>query len=287
MPRSAVLTHDFSLLQRTTWREGYDERSIEIKHVEEKLRQAESKRDRTIQSAAGRIAQIRDETNFQLEDMRHWMQAVQSAHIGPQRQITDATAMLHTQLEAQQAEFLRAKTTAMDAELALVDAKAAHQGLAAEAAEAHQAYQHLEAQLAVCMADCERAADFGAHASSAAQRSAAEAAAAMSEAHQLRSANMQLHTCLAAQQEEMRQACEQHSAERRQHEAEAVSDARLHERIAELQGDLHVGAHMPLLSQPLRAISRRLTLLSQSITPGVGHPPAYIQTFLLDSTSPA
>ena len=234
------MTHQSLLLQRTTWREGYDERSMDINRLEEKLRQAERKRDRTIKSAAGRIAQIRDETNFQLEDMHYRMQAVQSAHNGPQRQIGDATAMLRTQLEAKQAEYLCAKTTAMDAELALVDAKAAHQGIAAEAAEVRQAYQYLEAQLAVCMADCERATDLGAHASSAAQRSAAEAAAAMSEAHQLRSANMQLHTRLAAHNDVMRQTCERHNAEQRQHKAEAAGNARLQERIATMQGDLHV-----------------------------------------------
>ena len=240
MLHQAIETHEFLLLQCTTWREGYDERSSEIKCLEEKLRQAESKSIRIRNSAAGRVAQIKDETSFQLEGMRYQLQAVQSAHTAPHRQIADATAILRAQLEAKQAEFLRAKSTAAVAELALVDAKTDHQGAAAEAAEARQACQQLQAQFTACMADCEMAKDLGAHASSAAERSAAEAAASMSEAQQLRSANMQLHTSLAAQQDALRRACEQQSAEQRQHEAEDAGNARLQERITIMQGDLHV-----------------------------------------------
>ena len=245
MLQQAFFTHEISLLQRTTWREGYDERSSEIRRLEEMLRQAESKSIRIRNSAAGRIAQIKDETSFELEGMRYQLQAVQSANTGPHRQIANATAMLLAQLEAKQADYLRAKSTAALAELALVDAKIAHQGTASEAAETRQACQQLQAQLTECMADCERATDLGAHASSAAQRSAAEAAASMSEAQQLRSANMQLHTRLVVQQDAMRQACEQHSAEQRQHEGEEAGNARLQERIATMQGDLQVSLTYP------------------------------------------
>ena len=58
------------------------------------VRQAEGKSTRTIQSAAGRMHQTREEARYEIEGMRSELQAVRSAHAGAQGQIGNATARL-------------------------------------------------------------------------------------------------------------------------------------------------------------------------------------------------
>ncbi|CAK0784208.1 hypothetical protein CVIRNUC_007412 [Coccomyxa viridis] len=80
--------------ERSAWKEGYEERGSEIAHLREMVRQAEGKSTRTIQSAAGRMHQTREEARYEIEGMRSELQAVRSAHAGAQGQIGNATARL-------------------------------------------------------------------------------------------------------------------------------------------------------------------------------------------------
>ena len=207
------------------------------------VRQAESKCVKTTKSAAGRILQIKDEAKYEVEGMQNQLQAVLSGYTGPQRQVADATATLRAQLDAKQAEFLRARSATVDAEMALVTIKATNKGVIAEASEHHQ---QLEAQLTQCQAECENAREIATHQTKTAQRLAAEAAEAMAEVQQLRTTNLQLHTQLAAQRDEIKPAYEQLKLKHREHEAEADRDASLEEREGTMQGDLHVRSHMSL-----------------------------------------